>query len=257
MKESIVFTASSQRIGTRAYQQDRCFSAADESGSNAIGIVCDGMGGMEAGEKASQLALEQFIEDYDDLDNDINNYYEFLYEEMKTIDRKVADLESDDGRSLDTGSTLVAAIIKDGYAQWVSVGDSKIFIIRGKEMVSLVREHNYLMVLNYRLKNGRISMEDYEREASYGAGLISYIGMGNISLIEANREPFRLRDRDMILISSDGLTNALTEDQILSIVRENPGNLGYIHRRLQDEAGYASEKGQDNTSIVTMLYREI
>ena len=176
---------------------------------------------------------------------------------MKTIDRKVADLESDDGRSLDTGSTLVAAIIKDGYAQWVSVGDSKIFIIRGKEMVSLVREHNYLMVLNYRLKNGRISMEDYEREASYGAGLISYIGMGNISLIEANREPFRLRDRDMILISSDGLTNALTEDQILSIVRENPGNLGYIHRRLQDEAGYASEKGQDNTSIVTMLYREI
>lgn len=257
MKESMIFTASSQRIGTRAYQQDRCFSAADESGSSAIGLVCDGMGGMEAGEKASQMALEQFIEDYDNQDQDIDNYYEFLFEEMKTIDRRVADLKSDDGRSLDTGTTLAAAIIKDGYAQWVSVGDSKIFIVRGEEMASLVREHNYLMVLNYRLKKGSISMEDYEREIPYGAGLISYIGMGNVSLIEANRDPFRLRDRDLIMISSDGLTNALTEDQILSIIKENPGNPGYIHKRLQDEAAYASERGQDNTSIVTMLYREI
>jgi len=140
---------------------------------------------------------------------------------------------------------------------YLTDGDSKIFIIRKGEMASVVKEHNYLMVLNYRLKNGQITMKEYERELAYGAGLISYIGMGNLSLIDSNREPFQLADHDIILLCSDGLTNALTEEQILSIIMENPGNPGYIHNRLQDEAEYASDRGQDNTSIVTLYYRTI
>lgn len=257
MSETVIFTTTSQRIGTRTYQQDRCFAAADEDGLHAIGLVCDGMGGMEDGERASQMALEKFIEDYDNLEDHPDNYYDFLHQEMIDLDRQVSEIENEEGKNLNTGSTFVGAVIHDGKAQWVSVGDSKIFIIRKGEMVSVVKEHNYLMVLNYRLKNGQITMKEYERELAYGAGLISYIGMGNLSLIDSNREPFQLADHDIILLCSDGLTNALTEEQILSIIMENPGNPGYIHNRLQDEAEYASDRGQDNTSIVTLYYRTI
>ncbi len=257
MSESMIFTTTSQRIGTRTYQQDRCFAAADQDGHRAIGLICDGMGGMEDGERASQMALETFIEDYDNLLDHPDNYYDFLHQEMIELDRQVSEIENEDGRSLNTGTTFVGAIIEEDKAQWVSVGDSKIFIIRKGEMVSVVKEHNYLMVLNYRLKNGQITMKEYEREALYGAGLISYIGMGNLSLIEANREPFRLQDGDILLLCSDGLTNALSEERILSIIMENPAHPGYIHNRLQDEAEYASDRGQDNTTIVTLYYRLI
>lgn len=252
--EMIVESAISSVIGARESQQDSCYVDVEEDG-NAIGIICDGMGGLAGGEIASQNAVRMFIEDYEQVRHEYTNFYSFFLEEMIEIDSMVAELTDEAGNLLSAGTTLVAVSVKNGNVQWVSVGDSKIYILRDNQLYSMAREHNYLALLNQRLQEGSISEEEYASEVGRGAALISYLGMGNISLIDAYPNPLELMDGDIILLCSDGLYKALTEQQITEIIHNYSGNLDAAVAALQEQAAMAAGRTQDNTSIVMLSYR--
>ncbi|MDO5145540.1 MAG: protein phosphatase 2C domain-containing protein [Eubacteriales bacterium] len=241
-------------VGTRANQQDACYVSVEKD-SNAIGVVCDGMGGMWGGEIASRVALQTFVEDFEGVRYRENDFYNFFCEEMKKIDQIVADLEDDGGRALSAGTTFLAASIVENRLRFVSVGDSKLYIIRGEKIQCVNREHNYLMLLKEQYQRGEITGEVFWREKSKGAALISYLGMGNVDMIDVTPRCFRLREGDIVVLCSDGLYKALTEDQILAIVRKNPIHLEKTLQELQTEAKTASGISQDNTSIVMMSCR--
>lgn len=249
-----IYGAMSTVIGGRESQQDSCY--VDVEGGNAIGIVCDGMGGLAGGELASQSSVCMFVEDYEKVRYQEGNLYDFLVDEMVKLDDMVADLEDERGNLLSAGTTLVATSVRNGYLQWTSVGDSKIYIIRGSDMECLTKEHNYLMLLNERLTTGKIDEEEYAREVKKGAALISYLGMGSLRLVDINSKPFALENGDIILLCSDGLYKALSEQQILEIVMENPADLPGTLEKLQIYARAAAGRAQDNTSIVMLLYTE-
>lgn len=253
---SEVVVALSSVLGTRESQQDSCYADTD-SDRTAIGIVCDGMGGLQGGEIASQTAVKMFVEDYEQIRYTQDNYYDFFQNEIKDIDTMITHLKNDKGEYLNAGTTLVAVTITDGFLQWVSVGDSKIYIIRDDDMVCVTKEHNYQTLLNERLLNADISEADYVAESKRGAALISYLGMGNVSLMDLNPNPLQLQDNDVILLCSDGLYKALSDDIIFNIVTNNPGDPEKILRVLQEEAFLASPNSQDNTSIVILIYNNI
>lgn len=253
-RDMIVESAISSVIGARESQQDSCYVDVEEDG-NAIGIICDGMGGLAGGEIASQNAVRMFIEDYEQVRHELTNFYSFFLEEMIEIDSMVAELTDEAGNLLSAGTTLVAVSVKNGNFQWISVGDSKIYILRGDSVYSMAMEHNYLTLLNQRLREGSISEEEYASEVGRGAALISYLGMGNISLMDAYPQPVPLMDGDIILLCSDGLYKALTERQITETVHSYPGNLDAAASALQEQAAIAAGVTQDNTSIVMLSYR--
>ena len=253
-RDMIVESAISSVIGARESQQDSCYVDVEEDG-NAIGIICDGMGGLAGGEIASQNAVRMFIEDYEQVRHELTNFYSFFLEEMIEIDSMVAELTDEAGNLLSAGTTLVAVSVKNGNFQWISVGDSKIYILRGDVLYSMAMEHNYLTQLNQRLREGSISEEEYASEVGRGAALISYLGMGNISLMDAYPKPVQLMDGDIILLCSDGLYKALTEQQITETIHSYPGNLDAAASALQEQAAMAAGVTQDNTSIVMLSYR--
>ena len=242
--------------GTRKSQQDSSYLNVEEGGDMALAIICDGMGGLQGGEQASQEAVKTFVEDFEVIRQQENNYYHFFQSEVEKIDKKVAELTDDDGVFLDAGTTLVAVAIKNGWMQWISVGDSKIYIIRKNDMVCVAKEHNYLNMLNEQLLNGEITEEEYAAEQVRGAALTSYIGMGNVSMMEMNHVQFELMDEDIILLCSDGLYKAIPEERILEIVKEDPYHIDETLNKLQREAKAASIRSQDNTSIIMMLYKK-
>jgi len=250
-----ILSGMSSVLGTRESQQDSCYVESGPGG-NAVGIVCDGMGGLSGGEFASQNAVKTFVEDFEEIRYETDNYYDFFRNEMVDIDIMISHLKDDQGRYLNAGTTLVAVAVTDGYLQWVSVGDSKIYIIRGNDMVCVTKEHNYFMLLNDKLLEGSITDEEYQKEARRGAALISYLGMGNVSLMDLNPNPLQLLDGDIVLLCSDGLYKALSEDEIYAIVKKDPLNIEQTLQKLQSEAKKASVTAQDNTSIVMLLYRE-
>lgn len=251
-EEPYIELGSSSIIGTRTSQQDSIFAYRNDN--EAIGIVCDGMGGLEGGELASRTAVKSLTDAWF-AKNENEDIMTFLREEAYKADEKVFSLQNGDGERLDAGSTIVVAIIQDrNQLYWLSIGDSKIYIIRGTEILSVCRQHNYRLTLDRQLEAGTITPEKYKAEECNAEALISYLGMGNVSLMDVNREPFSLEDRDIILLCSDGLYKSLTEEQILAIIKGNDINMQVLADTLTAQALGDKQSGQDNTSVVVLQY---
>ena len=102
------------------------------------------------------------------------------------------------------------------------------------------------------LRSGRITEEEYAKEEGRAEALISYLGMGDVSLMEINKNPFMLENRDIILLSSDGLYRSLSEQEILQIVKECGEDMQKAASELTAQALGEKVSGQDNTSVVVM-----
>lgn len=238
-------------LGTRKNQQDTVFGNVE--GNRALAVVCDGMGGMNGGELASQTAATIFIDDYYK-GTPISDMQKFLHKEAKKMDKAVHELTDEDGRPLNGGTTVVAVVIEEDKMYFLSVGDSKLYILRDNQIIAINREHNYRLSLDERLKNGQITEEDYKAEEDQADALISYLGMGNVSLMDINNEPFILQENDIVLLCSDGLYKRLSDREILEVIQYEEPDMTRAARRLTDVVMMRTKKNQDNTSLVVMQY---
>ncbi len=244
---------SSSIIGSRDYQQDSLEYRFRED--EFLGAVCDGMGGMSGGELASQLAIEILMEQFENVPYPISNVSLFLYQTAKKMDLAVADLEDEKGKPIQSGTTVVAVYIYRNKLYYMSVGDSKIYVIRNKKMVSITREHNYKLILDQSLRENAISREEYEEEIKRGEALISYLGMGNIKLIDINQNPFLLQEGDMILLCSDGLYKSFSDREIQDILELGSENFEQLATVLTETVLKYGKKPLDNCSILLVKYQ--
>lgn len=242
-------------IGSRENQQDSSYGQIE--GSTAFAVVCDGMGGLNGGEKASQTAVKTLVEDFFQLGEKpckISEMPQFFHSEVEKLDEAVYGLLDEAGNRLEAGTTMAAVYIEDGKLQWCSVGDSKIYLLRGTEILCVVREHNYRLILDDKLAKGLITRQAYAAEEHRAEALISFLGLGNAELMDINQEPFALQDGDVVLLCSDGLYKALTDDIIEGIIESSIPNLPLAARRLTEAVLERRIKGQDNTSVVLLQY---
>lgn len=240
-------------IGTRKSQQDSLFGQFGED--RGIAVVCDGMGGLQGGEVASQTAVTALVRDYF-AQPEIENVPEFFQKEAYKVDQMVGELKGADGELLEAGTTLVSIIIKKDELFWLSVGDSKIYIIRGDEILCVNRLHNYRMTMDEQLRQGQITRAEYRDKEKQAEALISFIGMRNVSLMDINSKGFKLQDNDIILLTSDGLYRLLPDGDILEIIKRNMFDMSRAARALVEEAGKRVTYSQDNTSVVVVRYLE-
>ena len=236
-------------IGSRKSQQDSVFGY--ESDGCAIGIVCDGMGGLSGGEVASRVALQSLADAWF-AQRDVVNIPDFFRREAVCADEKVYAQEAADGQRLQAGTTIVAVIVRRNEMYWLSVGDSKLYFIRGEEMISLNVEHNYRLELNAMLREGKMTAEEYSAEEYRAEALTSYLGIGNLSLMDISQKAYPLKEGDIMLLASDGLYRSLHEEDILMIVRKNRQDMQKAAEALT--AAVQGRKKQDNTSVVILRY---
>lgn len=229
-------------IGTRSYQQDS-YACSVVRGEFAA-IICDGMGGIAGGEQASKTAVSVWMSMYE---AGIPDFTAFAQQSVAAMDKAV----SSNGEA--GGTTAAAVWIKNGRLHWMSVGDSKIYLIRNRIMNILTQEHNYQMVLDGRLKRREISEEEYNKELVRGASLVSYIGRGQIPFIDVSQTPLDLKKDDVVLICSDGLYKAIPEEKIAKIVVSYAGDFDTLASYLLDFAA-SSTRVRDNTTIVAIRY---
>lgn len=253
-----IVTASAQHIGTRQYQQDalyvsKAISFVYGTGGTAIGVLCDGMGGLTDGGETSRQVVDIFSKALLSLKNsdDIPGFFE---QQIKQTDQ-VIYRGATQGLSGSTGTTLVAAIIIGNKLYWCSVGDSRIYILRKGEIACATRDHNYLLQLKEMVKHGEITYEAAYAHPKKEA-LISYIGCGKVEIIDTNSSPFFLEHGDVVLLCSDGLNKSLEDNEIKKIVYANIGNLVEAARLLPLMAYDKNNFSKDNTSVVLMQYLE-
>ena len=85
-------------------------------------------------------------------------------------------------------------------------------------MVQLTQDHNYHTVLVEKLKAGLLNDREFMEEDVRGEALISFLGIGNLALIDYSESPLELQKDDKIIIMSDGLYKLVTDSEIARIL---------------------------------------
>ena len=86
--------------------------------------------------------------------------------------------------------------------------------------------------------------------------LISFLGIGNVSLMDINTTPFEMQYGDVIMLCSDGITKTLPDNQIKKIITDDAVKPEQKAEALVEAATHANSHSQDNTSVVMIQYRE-
>lgn len=250
-----ISAAVETHIGTRDSQQDAAFATETWQGGTqeefrVFGILCDGMGGLSDGDRASALATEFFA-----------NYLmaapadaampELLACGARDVDAHIAQ---ELGGAQGAGTTLVVAVFSPAGLHWLSVGDSRVYVLRGGEMLQVTRDHNYALHLDQKVLRGEIDAELAENHPERGA-LISYIGMDGVELMDIPPQGLPLLDEDMVLLCSDGLYRALTDEQMREIMVKNAEDVKKAAKKLVSRAVEGKASGQDNTTAVILKYQ--
>lgn len=208
--------------------------------------VCDGMGGMNAGEKASAYIVKAIkknkkhinslmVEKKEDF---FNNLLSELNESLYKITRQNVELRG-------MGTTFVGMLINGDKVVSINVGDSRCYLFRDYQLLQLSTDHSEAQRL--------IKMGIMDKESAKGTKernmLYRYIGTPpEVGKLEASySEIISVQNRDKFIMCSDGLTDMVDDEKIMQILIENQSSKDYA-RMLVDEA--LKNGGKDNVSVI-------
>ena len=238
-----------QHIGNRKEQQDSfCLSnIEDKKAINAKGllaVVADGMGGLEGGALISHLVTDTFLDSYN---NQLSfEPASFLYSTAESSERAVEDYINQTG--INGGSTLVAVIVKDSQLNYISVGDSNIYLLRNHTLTQINKEHSLGALLKEKADKGEIDPSEPYTNPKRNA-LTAYIGMGSFNIVDKNTQPISLRAGDKVLLCSDGVYNALGNDALIVALA---GDASTAARRIQADILAQNIPSQDNFTAIIL-----
>ncbi|MBP5417130.1 MAG: serine/threonine-protein phosphatase [Clostridiales bacterium] len=214
-ENEIMEIAAISVIGNRNDQQDSFGYELKEN--EGIVVLCDGMGGHEGGKLASTTAIEHILNEYNDA-YPCEDPHALLVDLAHESDTEIRALKTSEGEPMKAGSTIVSVFVRKNILYWLSVGDSRVYILRGDELVKITEDHTYKYMLDEQMRNGRISEMEYNERVTNGEALVSFLGRGELPYIDANDFPFELESGDKLLLMSDGLYKLVSDESIRAVL---------------------------------------
>lgn len=233
-------TVSKTDIGLkRELNQDYVFTADCPVGKLPnLYLVADGMGGHKAGGFASKYAVETIVEVVNSSkDEDVFSVlYQAVVEANYRIRRKAAEDESMTGM----GTTLVAATVMNDVLRVANVGDSRLYLVNDK-IQQITIDHSYVEEMV------RMGGLDREQARNHKNKNIITRAIGAQSTVNPDFFEVNLKKGDRIFMCTDGVSNMLTDEEILSILNED----GTEEERIERIVAAANEHGgRDNMGII-------
>lgn len=176
-----------------------------------LAIVCDGMGGAKAGNVASSLAASTAAEYLEDIAPDklAAHGAAKLCEACRMSNRAVFQKACLEQECRGMGTTMVCALVHGSKAAILNVGDSRAYHISGEGIARVTRDHSVVEDL---LQQGRITPEEARNHPK--KNLITRC-LGTESEVDPDLYELKLKAGDRLLLCSDGLSNVLTDQEML------------------------------------------
>jgi protein phosphatase len=209
-------------------------------------VVADGMGGAQAGEVASQLAISHFAEGLPDGGGD--GPEERLMAAVRDANTEIHALSEADARRAGMGTTLTAAYVGPGEVSFAHVGDSRAYRLHGGELERITEDHSLVEEL---LRQGRLTEEEAEEHPQRS---IITRALGPEPEVEVDIFTVPAADGDVFLICSDGLTSMVGEATVAEIMRAAP-DIATAADQLVAAALEAG--GRDNVTVVLFRLEEV
>ncbi len=172
-------------------------------------IVADGMGGHQAGDVASKLGVETFVKHYRDLRAKDLPIPESLSESINKANSAILKKASSDIDKRGMGTTFSALLISDKKAYIVHIGDSRIYLVRADKIERITTDHTFVEKM---VADGRITLEEARHHPQKN---ILYMSLGARETFYPDEiKGFEVKNDDIFLMCSDGLTDMVRDDVI-------------------------------------------
>ncbi|MFQ5843004.1 MAG: Stp1/IreP family PP2C-type Ser/Thr phosphatase, partial [Thermodesulfobacteriota bacterium] len=235
----------------RAINEDN-FTAEENLG---LFMVADGLGGQNAGEVASKMAIETIKSHVNDEKNSLvgDCKEEFsrdtnrMLSGIRLTNSAIYEAGQRNSEQRGMGTTISSVFINDNVMSLAHVGDSRIYRIRGEHLERLTTDHS---VVGEQLKRGLIT-EAEAAESKYKNVITRALGAEETIEVDADEEV--LLDRDKILLCTDGLTEMVGDEEILRMILSNGDDPQTACEELIDAAN--GKGGMDNITVI-LLYCE-
>ncbi len=207
-------------------------------------VVADGMGGAQAGEVASRLAVESFQGGLQDAAEP--------EQELATLARlanaRIHELSHSHAEQAGMGTTLTAIYVGERDIAIAHVGDSRAYRLRDGELLRLTEDHSLVDEL---LRQGRLTPEE---AVEHPQRSVITRALGPEGDVEVDTRSYTARDADVYLLCSDGLTTMLSEDRLaeLLLAHDTLRDAGEALIAAANEAG-----GRDNITVVLLRLQEL
>ncbi len=205
----------------RKENQDSC-SFSVISSSCVWAVVCDGMGGAKGGKTASSTAVK-YITEYlnknyvDSMDEE--ELASLLVDAVDGANLAVYNKASDDVELTGMGTTCELVFIRNSIIHVVHVGDSRTYSIRGGKILQLTEDHS---VVQEMVKRGEITQEQAQNHPNKNF-ITRALGINPTIHLDYIESEFEYGD--VLLVCSDGLSNCVSQADIVKTVHENRGIL--------------------------------
>lgn len=207
-------------------------------------VVADGMGGAQAGEVASRIAVETFGEN----GRDFTDPEQTLAAYAQAANARIHELSHRDTAHAGMGTTLSAVYVGEQDVTIAHVGDSRVYCLRDGELQRLTDDHSLVDEL---IRQGRLTPEQAEEHPQRS---IITRALGPEPNVEVDTRSFKARAGDVYLLCSDGLTSMVGEPRMAELMSEHE-RLREVGRALIEEAN--REGGRDNITAVLVRLEEV
>ncbi|KTD87971.1 Stp1/IreP family PP2C-type Ser/Thr phosphatase [Paenibacillus etheri] len=206
----MIRTVHASDIGrVRSVNEDSVWIGATRHGYT-LGIIADGMGGHQAGETASILALETMRNTLDGLQPELQDeaLRDALSAAILEANSTVFKEASSDEKYHNMGTTVVAALMNGSIGYIGHIGDSRAYLIKDSAAVQLTEDHT---LVNELFKNGQISVEELDNHPRRN---VLTRALGTDAEVVADLAPVTLLPGELLLLCSDGLSNFVTNEHL-------------------------------------------
>ena len=199
--------------------------------------VADGMGGAQAGEVASRMAVEAF----ERADESTAAPEELLRRTAQAANREIFDLAQGDSSRSGMGTTLTAALLHGDEISFGHVGDSRAYVFREGKLKQITNDHSLVEELR---RQGKLTRD---QAAEHPQRSVITRALGPEPNVEVDTMTFSARPGDVFLLCSDGLTTMLDDEDVAAVLARED-NLTMAGRRLIRAAN--DRGGRDNITVV-------
>jgi len=211
-----------------------------------LAVLADGMGGYNAGEVASGIAVAMISDEMKKLlggaETEAGSAEDLLSEHVARANAAIYQAAQSQPQYSGMGTTLVVALWHDNKMAVGHVGDSRLYRLRGETFEQVTRDHS---LLQEQIDSGMITRE--QARFSQNKNLVTR-AVGIDAEVETEVHTYPVQPGDIYLLCSDGLSDMVTDEDIQLTLSSLQANLSLAAEQLVQQAN--DNGGRDNISVI-------
>lgn len=215
------------------------------STNQLLAVIADGMGGHQAGDVASKMAITQIDKQWKNTKKfeKPNEIEEWLLNTIQEINKSIYEYAQNNQECEGMGTTLVIVVHIDEFLTVAHIGDSRCYLLNQHKLKQVTEDHS---LVNALVQSGQISRDDAKHHPRKNVVLRA---LGSELQVDADIKTISIDENEKILLATDGLTDKILDEELFEIINKHDD----IHLACQELIDLANNRGgEDNISLILL-----